>query len=363
MRELASVEMHGLAEELQKLKGMYVKKFYDLGDGAFKILISGKEGQQILYCKLLRTINTTSFTEQAGEATNFAIAMRKRVEGTKIGDIGQHGCDRIMIIDLVGKENYKLIIEMYGKGNLLLVGKDGTIDLAYRIMEQKSRTIRPKEKYELGKPRTFGAENIEDAIHQAHNIEKKLIVTLSSSLETGPLYVEEILARAKLEPGLKFLNEKQFKDLKASIEEFYSRIGAEKPRIYVDKDGAYVDYAIIGIEKYKGYEAAEFDSLCELLDKFYLAGRAERSEVDRKAEEIKSSIEQQKKSLERLEIDGKESAKKGNIILNRMSEINLVINYLRENRRATLKELENAFPHLRFKNLDLKEKTVTIEMD
>ncbi len=49
MREIASVEVHVLVGEMQSLCGMYIKKFYDLGEGAFKFAVSGKEGTLLLY--------------------------------------------------------------------------------------------------------------------------------------------------------------------------------------------------------------------------------------------------------------------------------------------------------------------------
>jgi hypothetical protein len=46
-----------------------------------------------------------------------------------------------------------------------------------------------------------------------------------------------------------------------------------------------------------------------------------------------------------------------------MNQVNALCAYLTQNRRATLEEVRGAFPGLRVKELDLKNKTVKIELE
>lgn len=366
MRELASIEMHILAGEFGGIVGAYLKKFYDLGNDSFKISFSQKGAASLLYCKLVRTVNITSFTEAAGEATNFAMAMRKRVEGAKVVGIEQVGSDRIMAIGLESAHGiFRLVVEMYGKGNMLLLDKESTIVLAYKTMEQKSRTIRPKVKYDFPKtlPFDFSEDSLNTIVSSTDRIEGRLITTLSRSLNLGPLYVEDIINSCGLSPNLKSLGGDQKKRLKDGIKNFHSKLEGEKPRIYVDPNGKYIDYAIVSIEKYKDYQSVEFDSLSALLDRFYLGDRSQSREVDRKLEELRISLAQQMEMVGRVEAEGKEYFDGANSILNNMGEINKVIEYLKQNRRASIDELRAHFPKLKLENLNLKEKTVIIEME
>ncbi len=365
MRELSSIEMHVLVGELQVIVGAYLKKFYDLGSDSFKISFSQKNASVLIYCRLVRTINITSFTEAAGEATNFAMAMRKRIEASKVSAVEQIGSDRIIAIGLEGAHGtFKLVIEMYGKGNMLLLDQDGIIVLAYKIMEQKNRVIRPKAKYEFPKTQAFdfSKSSAQRIVSGIGSIDNRLITTLAASLNLGPLYVEDIIVSSGLSPNLKALDLDQKRKLNDGINKFYSKLESEKPRIYIDQNGKYLDYAIVGIEKYKEGESVEFESLSALLDKFYLGERSLSVDVDRKLEELKVSLEQQIELVNRFEEESKEYFEAGNTILNNMNEINKVIDYLKQNRRATIEELRAHFPELKLEGLDLKEKTVILEM-
>ena len=85
----------------------------------------------MVYCGLLSTLNETTFVEESGAATNFAVAVRKRVEDSKVTDFYQHGSDRIAIIGVQGKGmKHRIIMEMFGKGNLIVVDENNIIELA-----------------------------------------------------------------------------------------------------------------------------------------------------------------------------------------------------------------------------------------
>ncbi len=314
----------------------------------------------------MRTINFTSFTESAAQATNFAMAMRKRIEGSKIASIEQSGSDRIIIIRTLGHESFSIVIEMYGKGNVILLDQSNMIVLAYKVMDQKNRTIRVKRTYDFPAttPFEFGSEdNVDKLLDSMDGSGDRLITALSSSINLGPLYVEDIITSSGLSTSIKSLDYSQKKKLRYGILRFYQKLKSEKPRIYVDKSGEYVDYSVVSIEKYSKYKALEFESLGSLLDKFYVGKRSESiKEEDSKLEELKASIEQQKELIGKFETEGVEYFEAGNTILNNMAAINQVIAYLRENRRATLEEVKSAFPGIRVDALDLKEKTIEIEI-
>ena len=142
-----------LINELKaKIEGGFLRKFYDLGGGAFRFGFY-REGRNVaVYCKLLITFNETMYAETGGQATQFAIAMRRRIEGLRLLRLYQHGADRIIVMDLEGKGlQHRLIIEMFGKGNMVLVDGEGITELAYTLASYRERVVKPRTQYALPK--------------------------------------------------------------------------------------------------------------------------------------------------------------------------------------------------------------------
>ncbi len=371
MRELAAIEVDLLVRELKRIEGMYIKKFYDLGDNSFKISVSGKDGTLMLYLRLLRTFNISAFSEPAEEATNFAMAMRKRIAGSRIESVSQHGADRIIILGIRGKDRrYSLVAEMFGKGNLMLVGEDQRIEIAYRNASMKDREIRARQLYAFPKSEPFDFhggitdEKATEIAEGATNEDTKLIKALSKRLDIGPLYLEDIITRAGLDPNMKASDAARHSDrLAREIRAFFAAIKEEKTRIYMDQNGRMIDYAIKAIKKYDADRCTYYDTPSKALDAFYLEERSSARETeDRESLQIQESVKRQNELIIRYRAEENEDREAGDLVFKNMSRLNELIGYVREKKRVGLEELRVAFPDLSVKSIDLKNKTVEIEI-
>ncbi len=366
MHEITSMEIGLLVRELRSaIEGSRLRKFYDLGKGAFKIAFYKSSETKLVYIKFLKTINLTGFSEPADDATPFAMSIRKRVENSVVDTVSQVNLDRIIRLDM-DKGKYALIIEMYGKGNMLLVNSDGIIETAYRISTHGAHTVKSGVKYENPPSASQDLFTIADdkaaAISGGLAIEKNLIVALSRELNLGPLYLEDIIIRADLDPKAKSISTEGQKKLAEQIILFRERVLSEKPHIYLNEDGTVADYAVCGIKKYEGFERRESESISQLLDELYLGERSSVPDTAReqRLRELNLNIEKQEGLAKQLALDSEEFSKSGKLIFEKMNQINALCMYLRENRRTTLSEVSDAFPMLRVKELDLKNKTVVI---
>jgi predicted ribosome quality control (RQC) complex YloA/Tae2 family protein len=370
MRELSSAEIYVIVEELQRIKGFYIKKFYDLGDDAFRISLSSKEGKESLYIKLLKTINITNFAEDTEMASNFAMAIRRRIGTSKIIDIKQHATDRIIVITLSGIDNYNIIIEMFGKGNLILTDSNDIISLIYRTIDQRERKLKPKKKYSFpSQGLTFDSmtrdiikERVNEAVSEKHG---KLIKSLLHTLDFGPIYLEDIMTRAGLDPNTTAeINNQEMGNLVDQAFIFLESLKSPKAILYVDEKGNAVDYSVRDLIKYNSVKKIAYESFGEALDEFYKKNREETTHVDnREYLETCSSIKKQEELMLKFEEDEKSSRTAGSKIFNRMHDINQLIAYLKENKRVTLEEARNVFPALKIKDLDLQKKTVILDLD
>jgi predicted ribosome quality control (RQC) complex YloA/Tae2 family protein len=370
VREVTSSEIRVLVNEMSHLNSSFLKKFYDLGEDSFRFGFykDGKNTQ--VYCRLLSTINETRFAEQAEQATQFAIGVRKRIEDQKVLRIYQHNFDRIIILEILARgEAYKLVIEMFGKGNVILLNKDGKIVQCQKTVLFRGREIRPHAVYIFPEsnsvdPEKADRETIKEILEDAQSKGGRLISELSKSINVGPLYLEDMISRCGLDPRGKLETEAQLKELADAILDFAAALKDPKPIAYL-KDGAIVDYAIRPIRKYEGLEKIEYKRLNELLDEIHSEGRFSKKDVvrEKRIEEIDANIAKQQELAARLKIDSENYRAMANKIFEKMGAINSVITYMRENKHATLEQVRGVFKDIKIKEIDLKNKVVKIEVD
>ncbi|MDE1873737.1 MAG: NFACT family protein [Candidatus Micrarchaeota archaeon] len=142
IRPLSSQELGVIAKELGILEGSHFKSFYELREGSFLITFSKERRETAVYVNLASTVNITEFKERDTKPTEFALSLRKRLDGSRVEGVEQHGSDRILVIGFGGKEEKRLIIEMFGRGNLLLLDKDGVIEQVYAGRDFSERSVK-----------------------------------------------------------------------------------------------------------------------------------------------------------------------------------------------------------------------------
>jgi len=108
--------------------------------------------------------------------------------------------------------------------------------------------------------------------------------------------------------------------------QFREQIKSPQPTAYLSS-GSIIDFSIIPLEKYAGYETKHFDTLNELLDAIYAKERitVDNEENKAKIEEIEKSIEQQKKLAQEYKEKAKEYREIGNKIYEYMYALNELI--------------------------------------
>jgi predicted ribosome quality control (RQC) complex YloA/Tae2 family protein len=137
-----------------------------------------------------------SFTaSQSGQVTQpgpFAMLLRKHLKNGRITDIYQHEFDRIIIIEIQKQKNYKLIIELFGDGNIILVSEDRIIQPLFS-QSWSYRTIRAGEEFKFP-PTRVNPTNIKETeftklITQSKN---DLVRALIMELDLPGIYAEEL---------------------------------------------------------------------------------------------------------------------------------------------------------------------------
>ncbi len=365
MREMASLELHLAIKELKdKIEGSYLRKFYEDGKGSFRMQFYNNGATTSVYCSLLASFNSTKYSLESQAGTQFAIAMRKRIENAKVKRLYQYGMDRIIIIELSAKgQEYSIVIEMFGRGNLILV-KDGAIDLCYKRIIYKDREIRSKAKYQIEQGKADFEEIENDSaelIDAACSEEDMLIRSLSKYFNLGPVYLDDALRSQGVDPKVKAASADR-ESVGHAMAYAFDRADSPEPVIYIDDSGAYHDYSAYPLEKYGNMRHVSFNSMNELLDEFAKTGRlGTDTETDKKVAEIEASIEKQKLLAKRFADQEKEYAAIGRMILENMNAINALIEEAKLKKKPSVEEL-NGSSVIKVMGIDLKKKSLTIEL-
>lgn len=366
MRQIAAIEINAIVKELQEATGSYLKKFYDLGEGSYRMLFSSTTGNKIIYIKLTQAINLTSIVEEVDEPTNFAKAVRKRLLGRKLKSVDQRFSDRIIIFEFEGEPGYKLIVEMFGKGNMIITDSNYLIEVASMLLHQKDRAIAPKVIYQF--PPSIKVDI--DGISEAHITEivaavaksgERIIKELSKNVDIGPTYLEDILLRSSTDPKSKGTDLKLEKVVVKNMVAFFRSVKSPKPTVY-SKDGQFVDYSIVPLEKYKDYESTTYDTVSKALEAYYLEARTRVDRNDDELRELEANVKKQKDLIDELNLTEVESAKAGHKIMSNMHQINQIIDYINDKRRVTAEEIKERFG-VKVKSLDLKNKRIVIDLE
>ena len=139
-----SLEILFLTEQMKKIVSSKIQKVKQISKNTFSFeLYKEKKRNHLIVSN--EKFFIAEKTYEAGLLTNLGQILRKCLTGQIIRDIRQHGFDRIVEIET---EDYLLILELFGNGNIILAEKpDRRINIALRMRSWKDRTIKPKVAY------------------------------------------------------------------------------------------------------------------------------------------------------------------------------------------------------------------------
>ncbi len=339
-------ELEGIINGIRKFEGAYIQKFYELGNNEFRIKVR-KDSNADIFFEIGKCIFQTKYLRE-GMHTPFEQAVRKRIANAVIKEISLMQNDRIVLFDLHGKEDAKLIIELFGTGNIIIADPSMHIALAYKTGMLSGREIKKGSIYV-------------PPIKGEHS--KNFVSELAQRYNLPPLYIEEAMHRSGIEKNrekLEKLSSSELERIEAKAKEVSDEIKNGKGYVYLDK-GIAVECSSIELAKYSGKEKREFASLGEALDFAYSTLPEEKKE-SRAETGLKASIEKQKEYVQQCTIDEKENRDIGNAIFSNIYIINQIIDILRANKHMTADELQRLFPNVKIKEVDLKNKKVKIEL-
>ncbi|MDR2874194.1 MAG: NFACT family protein [Methanobrevibacter sp.] len=284
---------------------------------------------------------------------SFPMILRKKVKGAHVLSVKQHNFDRVIKIEFQKEQKYTLIIELFAKGNIILLDEEYNIIMPLKRELWSDRDISSKKTYKF--PQSTGINPIELTLNQLKEIfkssEADLIRTLAKS-GLGRIYSEEIVLRTSLNKNMKAtdLNYEEIVIIYDKMNELFTPLKNLKftPNIILKKDmgdnsndenNEKLEVFPIELKFYEEYEKQYFKSFNEAADEFYSEKvrndiqNIEESVWDKKVNKFASRLEKQEKTLEEFDKTTELSKKKGEILYSNYTAIENLINVINNAKR------------------------------
>ncbi|WP_342467996.1 NFACT RNA binding domain-containing protein [Bacillus sp. FSL W8-0629] len=298
---------YGMTNELQEtLTGGRISKIHQpyKHELIFHIRSKGKNHKLLLsaHPSYARVQLTEHHDDNPSEPPMFCMLLRKHLEGGFIERFEQIGLDRVIVLhvrsrnEIGDEQTRKLYIEIMGRHSNLILVEDETEQIidglkhlspsvnSYRTVLPGHQYLLPPAQQKLNPFNVTKEDILKHLRFQEGKIANQIVDTFSG---VSPLFAKEAVHRASL------ANQET---IPSTLLEMFQLIQAHSftPQL-TRKDGKEYFY-LLELQHVDG-DMKTFDSLSELLDRFYF-GKAERDRVKQQAADLERFVANEKKKNE-----------------------------------------------------------------
>jgi len=302
----------------------WLNNVYEI-DGTFLFKIRTPQGDvKILLFEVGKRFHLTWYKWPVPKfPSGFCMSLRNKLKRSKIIDVYQHDLDRIIVFVLMkSDQKFKLIFELFGDGNLILLDEDDKVIFAYRFKKMRDRVILPKAEFKFPPMRGKNPLEIdsEELAKIFSNSNSDVVRTLVSSLNIAGEYAEEVCSRCKIAKSLDAnkLNVETCEEILRTIKELLNKIeqGDFNPIILRNKENLLVTVLPLQFTKYgHEYTVEHFSTFNEALDTYFTAlSDVKPTEEKEKKSKYDKIIEAQLKKIEKLNVECEKCKQIGDLI-------------------------------------------------
>lgn len=362
MKTMSNVDVFAVTSELNEiLRGARVDKAYQpLKDTVIIRFHVPGEGRVDVVMQAGVRIHRTSYPPQNPKVPpSFPMLLRKHLKGGVVREVRQHGFDRIVEITVEKDQEYTLMVELFAKGNIILLNQDREIILPLKRKTWSDRRIASREVYEY--PPSRGINPLD---YEPSELEEMLMNSGADLIRTlarngfGGLYAEEIVLRAGLDKNTPCSNltAEDIRKIDAAISETFKPLRELdlKPHII----GYGEDVLPIELMVYHGRERRYFESFNDAADEFFSSifreeiRRAHEEEWEREVDRFRKRLRIQRETLEKFKKTIEVSTRRGDLLYANYSLVEDVLATIRRAReKYSWDEIKNIIADARKRGL------------
>lgn len=362
MKTMSNVDVFAVTSELNEmLRGARVDKAYQpLKDTVIIRFHVPGEGRVDVVMQAGVRIHRTNYPPQNPKVPpSFPMLLRKHLKGGVVREVRQHGFDRIVEITVEKDQEYTLMVELFAKGNIILLNQEREIILPLKRKTWSDRRIASREIYEY--PPSRGINPLD---HDPSELEDILMNSGADLIRTlarngfGGLYAEEIVLRAGLDKNTPCSNltPDDIRKIDAAIYETFKPLRELDLKPHIIGDGE--DVLPIELRVYSGRERRYFESFNDAADEFFSSifreeiRRAHEEEWEKEVDRFRKRLRIQRETLEKFKKTIEVSTRRGDLLYANYSLVEEVLATIRRAReKYSWDEIKNIIADARKRGL------------
>ena len=310
--ELSGIELHYLVNKISSkiTSSYYVSNISSITKNSILLKLHHPTESDINLIVSTKGIWITSKKYKQMEENQLLSILSREIERAKINSVSQPGSERIFFLHFINKDNKerKLVIEIFGKGNIILCDESMKILWILNPVEVRHRILKTGLEYVL--PPNRGEDVFQISLEgmkksretQPENTD--LVRWLAKCTSLPRKYVEEILLHSGISAKYaNYLSDNDVQIIYDKTKEITSKVIDEtnhEPSIMVDKLGLAIDASPIVMSGDSNAKKVEsyMDGIDQVLSNEIISiGRSLKTEeTDRKILELEHDLEEQNKA-------------------------------------------------------------------
>ncbi|MDQ1280311.1 MAG: hypothetical protein QG670_1574 [Thermoproteota archaeon] len=341
---MSSFDLIAIVNELKEIiQGSRIENIYQTSP---LTLLFSLHSEQRLIIEAGKRVHLTKYdTEKPPSPSLFCQNLRKYLRGGIIQEVRTEGFERIVILTISQRDtSYKLVTEIFGRGNTILLDDNGRILHALSYRRMRDRDIIRGEV--LKSPPARGLNPLEITIEQLAGLKNQkspIAASLTNLMSIGGLYAEEILQRAQIDKttSSNTLVDETITRIYNAIMDLSADLSSRKcPQIVMNSQGRMVDALPFSLKIYRDLKVREFPTFNEAADEYFTKIELEREDstsskgINLKIDEQRRVIHQQQEHFKKLEEETSKNQLVGDLINIHSQEIQSLLDSILSQRRS-----------------------------
>lgn len=302
--EMSAFDILAMTGEMQSLVGGYLDKVFhwDVKNVLLRINTQAQGKKELVLQDMRWLYVAPEKPEMPDMPSQFAVNLRKYLTNCRITAIRQQEFDRIVVLEMEkGPNQYKVIIELFGGGNLVLVS-EGKIRNSVHSHKWRHREVRPGLEYFFPpsrfNPRAMDEESFRKAMLSSTS---DIVRTIATAINVGGQYAEETCIRAGLDKDRKAKSlapeevDKLYETLELLLKEALTNL---RPREIME-NGKPIDVTPVPLVQYAGREVREHPTFSDAIHSYISEREPPTGPVeDPEAQRLRRQRDQQSSAVE-----------------------------------------------------------------
>lgn len=339
MKTMSNVDIYTITDELNDIleNARVDKSFQPMNDTVVIRFHVPGTGRVDLVMQCGVRMHTSQYPlENPTQPPTFPMLLRKRIKGANVVSVKQHAFDRVVEIKVKKDQHYTIIVELFDKGNIILLDEEDNIILPLKRKQWSNRDISSKKKYVF--PEERGINPVEVTFEELKEMFQKsdsdVVRTLARN-GLGSLYAEEIILRAEnidKNQAANTLTDEEIEKLYSGIESIFTDLKNDNFKPQIVKCEKKEDVVPLNLNQYKDCEKQYFKSFNEACDEFYSKKinssikDVKESAWNKKVGKYEKRLKLQEETVEDFENTIETCQQKGEIIYSNYGAVENIIN-------------------------------------